>query len=148
MFTKLKSIFWVVSMLLCYPLYSLGQILLFISRRNDNEFYDSITRHPDNWINSHLILMAGIILMIPAYLAINSYFKNSKCVFLADLATFFVCISVFVLFGQYTIDLCTVDFFMLPKEKSYEVLDKIQNDSLIKSLFYDNSKIFFLLRFF
>jgi hypothetical protein len=128
MFTKLKSIFWVISILLCYPLYSVGQILLFVSKQNENEFYDRITRHPNDWINAHLILMAGIALMIPAYLAISNYLKDSKYFFFAELSTFFICISVFILLGQYTIDLCTVDLFSLPKEKSYEILDKIQND--------------------
>ena len=147
MFTKLKSIFWVISILFCYPLYSLGQILLFVSKQNEPEFYDRITMHPNEWIGAHLVLMVAITLMIPAYLGITNYLKGSKYVFYAELSTFFICISVFTLFGQYTIDLCTVDLFNLPKENSYKILDKIQNDPLIKPLFYDNSKLFFLLKF-
>ncbi|HLA57528.1 MAG TPA: hypothetical protein VK622_02145 [Puia sp.] len=148
MFRKLKSVFWVMSILLCYPLYSLGQLLLFGSKQNEPEIYLRITRHPNEWLNAHLVLMVAVTLMIPAYLGITNYFKGTKYILFAELGIFFICISVFVLFGQYTIDLCTVDLFNLPEKTSYEILDRIQNDTLIKPLFYDNSQLFILLKYF
>jgi hypothetical protein len=50
--------------------------------------------HPNGWINAHLILMTGIVLMIPAYLAITNYLKDGKYISLAHLSIFFTCLSV------------------------------------------------------
>jgi hypothetical protein len=147
MFTKLKNSFYAICLLCCYPLYSVGQIWLFQSKQQEPDLYDSITKYPNEWVNAHLFLMAAVVLVIPAYWAISQYFKGSKGSNWANLSGFFICLWSFVLFGQFTIDLCLVDVFSLPKDTAYAVLDKIQANSTTKALFYDNSKIFFLFKF-
>jgi hypothetical protein len=146
MFAKLKNSFWAISIVCCYPLYAIGQMWLFISDRQEGDFYKLITQHGNAWVNAHLILMLSLLLLIPAYLAINNYLKDSKGYYWGNLGTFFLCLAVFVLFGQFTIDLCLVDIFHLPEDKAYAVLDNIQANAIIKPLFYDNSKIFFLFK--
>lgn len=148
MFAKLKNIFLIISLLCCYPLYSVGQLWLFFSQKKEADFYENITKHTGDWVNTHLILMAAIVLMIPAYWAISRYLSDTKHGYLAALSTFFISLSTFVLFGQFTIDLCLVDIFSLPKEQAYAILDKIQGNWTIKALFYDNSQLFFLLKYF
>lgn len=146
MFTKFKNSFWAISILCCYPLYAIGQMWLFISNQQEGDFYKLITLHSHAWINAHLILMLSVLLLIPAFLGISQYVKDSKYHPWANMGTFFVCLAVFVLLGQFTIDLCLVDIFSLPEDKAYAVLDKIQANATIKPLFYDNSKIFFLFK--
>jgi hypothetical protein len=77
MFAKLKNLFWVFCILSCYPLYSIGQIWLFISNRQEEEFYDIVTKHSSDLVNAHLILMASIVLIILAYLANNHTIKDN-----------------------------------------------------------------------
>jgi hypothetical protein len=146
-FPKLKNIFWFVSLVFCYTLYSAGQIWLFISKQNEKEFYNILTKQSSDWVNAHLILMLSLLLVIPAYLGIKEYLKTSKQSNWIDLSIFFICLWSFVLFGQFTIDLCLVEIFHLPQETAYEILDKIQSNAVIKTLFYDNSKIFVLFKF-
>ena len=51
------------------------------------------------------------------------------------------------MFGQFTIDLCLVEIFKLPKDTAYLLMDKIQTNNVIEPLFYDNSKLFFLFKY-
>jgi hypothetical protein len=51
------------------------------------------------------------------------------------------------MFGQFTIDLCLVEVVKLPQDKALLLLDKIQSNSIIEPLFYDNSKLFFLFKY-
>jgi hypothetical protein len=148
MFDKLKNLFWAFCILACYPLYSIGQIWLFITDRKEEEFYNILSKHSSDWVNAHLILMLSIVLLIPAYLAINHSNKDKKNHHWFNASVFFIVLASFVLFGQFTIDLCLVELFSLPVETSYAVLDKIQANSIIKALFYDNSQLFFLFKFF
>ncbi|MBD2701340.1 hypothetical protein IC229_11875 [Spirosoma sp. BT702] len=144
---KLRNLIWIISLISCYPLYACGQLYLFISKQKEAEFYDLIKKHPNDWINAHVLLMLGVVLLIPTFIAFCYYFKNSRAYFLVQLSTVFTFISSFVLFGQFTIDLCLIGVFKMPKETAYEVLNAIQNDPLVKPLFYDNSQIFFLLKY-
>jgi hypothetical protein len=148
MFTKFKNSFIIISLLCCYPLYSVGQLWLFFSQKQEADFYENLTKHTGDWVNTHLILMAAVMLMIPAYWAVSRYLSDTKHGYLAALSTFFISLSTFVLFGQFTIDLCLVDIFSLPKEQAYAILDKIQENWVTKALFYDNSQLFFLLKYF
>jgi hypothetical protein len=142
-FNKVKTYFLVFCLLSCYPLYSFGQMWLFVTDQQIDDFYQKITKHSADWINAHLILMLAIVLMIPAFLAINRYLKSVW----SQISVFFISLSVFVLFGQFTIDLCLIEIFRLPEKQAYEVLENIQNNAVIKALFYDNSKLFFLFKF-
>jgi hypothetical protein len=146
-FTKLKNIFWFVSLLFCYTLFSVGQIWLFISKQNEKEFYNILTKQSSDWVNAHLVLMLSLLLTIPAYFGIKEFLKTSKQNYWIDLSIFFICLWAFVLFGQFTIDLCLVEIFHLQQETAYEILDKIKANSIINALFYDNSKIFTLFKF-
>jgi hypothetical protein len=147
-FTTIKRYFQAMSLLCCFTLYAIGQIWLFITDRKEEEFYDVVTKHTGNWVNAHLVLMLSLLFMIPAYDAIRNHLSGSKHLYWADLNVFFTCIWVFVLFGQFTIDLCIVEIFTLPQEQAYAMLDKLQANYIIKALFYDNSKLFFLFKIF
>ncbi len=147
MFTQIKNVFWAFCLLLCFPLYSLGQILLFIHDQNHQDFYKGIHDSSSSWVNSHLVLMIALLLMIPAYLAIGSFLKNRNYPIWFGLSFLFTILSIFVMFGQFTIDLCLVELFKLPQDQAYLLLDKIQANATIGALFFDNSKLFFLLRY-
>ena len=142
-FDNTKNYFLAFSIISCYPLYSFGQIWLYVANQRSVDFYEKITKHPTEWINAHLILMLAIVLMIPAFFAICRYLNSVW----AQLSVCFITLSSLVLFGQFTIDLCLVEIFNLPETQAYAVLDHIQNNSIIQALFYDNSKLFFLFKF-
>lgn len=147
MFIQIKNAFWAFCLLACFPLYAFGQILLFIHEHNHKDFYLGITKYSSSWINAHLVLMLSLLLMIPAYLAIGAFLKNRNYPFWFGLSFLFVILSIFVMFGQFTIDLCLVEVFKLPQDKAYLLLGKIQSNSIIEPLFYDNSKLFFLFKY-
>ncbi len=147
MIVKLKYVFWAISILLSYPLYSLGQIYLFISKQKATEFYDLLNRYPNEWIITHIILLTSLVLLVPAFIGLCSYFKNTQSYNYILLSTLFIILSIFPLFGQFTIDLCFIEIFKLPKEIAYQTLDKIQNNTIVNSLFYNNAKLFFLLKY-
>lgn len=146
-FKKTKYTFLIISLLSFYALYSFGQMWLFISKQNEPEFYNIITKHSSDWINAHLLLMLSLLLAVPAHVAIKDSLKNTKATVWMDLSIFFISLWAFVLFGQFTIDLCLVEIFSLQPEPSYEMLDKIKENTVIKALFYDNSQLFFLFKF-
>lgn len=146
--TKLKHYFWAMSLLICYPLYSIGQILLLMNMRQESEFYKQLVNHGSEWVNSHLFMMAALLFLIPAFLAINDYLKDTKASFLMQLSLFFTVLFCFVLFGQFTIDLALVPIFQhLGMEQSYSVLDQIQENYYINALFYDNSKLLGIFKY-
>ena len=147
MILKLRNVIWAISILLSYPLYSLGQIYLFISKQKQSEFYYLINKYPKEWISPHIFLIISLILLIPAFIGLCNYFKNTKSYNFIQLSTFFVILSIFPLLGQFAIDLCFIEIFKLPKEIAYQTSDKIQNNNIINSLFYNNSKLFFLLKY-
>lgn len=144
---KLRNTVWAISLLLCYPLYSLGQIYLFHSKQKEAEFYTLLNKYPDEWIQAHVILLLSQILLIPSFIALCAYFKNTKANAYIQLSTVFTILSAFALFGQFTIDLCLVDLVHLPQETAYQTLDAIQNNPVIKPLFYDNSRLFILFKY-
>ena len=84
---------------------------------------------------------------MPAFIGLCNYFKNTRSYPYIQISTIFIILSIFPLFGQFTIDLCLIEIFKLPKEIAYQTLDKIQNNFLISSLFYNNSKLFFLFKY-
>jgi hypothetical protein len=146
--TKLKHYFWAMSLLVCYPLYSIGQILLLMNDRREAEFHTQLINHTNEWVNSHLFMMLSFLFLIPAALAINAYLKESKGAFLMQLSLFFTVIFCFVLFGQFTIDLVLVPIFQhLNMEQSYSVLDQIQGNYFLKALFYDNSMLLGIFKY-
>ena len=147
MILKLKYVIWAISILLSYPLYSLGQIYLFISKQKESDFYDLLNKYPNEWITAHIFLIISLILLIPAFIGLCDYFKNTRSYIYIQVSTLFVILSIFPLFGQFTIDLCLIEIFKLPKEVAYQTLDKIQNNFLISSLFYNNSKLFVLFKY-
>lgn len=142
-FDKTKNYFLAFCIVSCYPIYSIGQIWLYSVDQRSVDFYQKITKYTTEWTNAHLLLMLAILLMIPAFSSISRYLNS----FWAQLSLFFITLSTFVLFGQFTIDLCLVEIFKLPESQAYDLLDKIQNNTLIEALFYDNSKLFFLFKY-
>jgi hypothetical protein len=147
MFTQIKNGFWAFCLLLCFPLYSLGQILLFFHDQNHPDFYLGIHKYSSSWVYPHLILMVALLLMIPAFLALGSFLKNRNYSIWFGLSFTFTMLSIFVMFGQFTIDLCLVEIFKLPQDQAYLLLDKIQTNATIEALFYDNSQLFFVLKY-
>lgn len=147
MYIKIRNAFWGFSILSCFPLYSWGQIFLFISKQKEAEFYNLINKYPGDWINAHLLLMAGLVLLLPAFNALCHYFKSNKAYPLVQLSTFFTYIYAFSLFGQFTIDLCLIGIFKSPMDDAYHVTDNIRANPTINTLFYDNSQLFFILKY-
>lgn len=147
MYIKIRNAFWAFSILSCFPLYSWGQIFLFISKQKETEFYNLINKYPRDWINAHLLLMAGLVLLLPAFNALCHYFKNSKTYPFILLSTLFTYVYAFFLFGQFSIDLCLISIFKLPMDNAYRILDNIQADPIVNALFYDNSQLFFVLKY-
>jgi hypothetical protein len=146
--TKLKHYFWAISLLLCYPLYSIGQVLLLMNMRQESKFYKQLVDHSSEWINSHLFMMLALLFLFPAFLAINDYLKDTKASVWMQLSLFFTAIFCFVLFGQFTIDLVLVPVFQhLGMEQSYSVLEQIQGNYFINALFYDNSKLLGIFKY-
>ena len=135
MILKLKNVIWAVSILLSYPLYSIGQIYLFISKQKEPDFYDLLNKYPNEWVTAHIFLLISLILLIPAFIGLCNYFKNTRSYNYILVSTLFIILSIFPLFGQFTIDLCLIEVFKLPKEAAYQILDKIQNNFLISALF-------------
>lgn len=134
-------------MLLSYPLYSLGQIYLFISKQKESDFYNLLNKYPNEWITAHIFLIISLVLLIPAFIGLCNYFKNTRSYIYIQVSTLFMIVSIFPLFGQFTIDLCLIELFKMPREVAYQALDKIQNNFLISSLFYNNAKLFFLFKY-
>ncbi|MBK8601423.1 MAG: hypothetical protein IPN80_13520 [Flavobacterium sp.] len=147
MFLQFKNAFWAFCLLACFPLYSLGQMLLFFHDQNHKDFYIGLTKYSSSWINSHLVLMLSLLLMIPAYLAIGTYLKNRNYPIWFGLSFFFLILCIFVMFGQFTIDLCLVEVAKLPEDKANLLVEKIQTNAVIEPLFYDNSKLSILFKY-
>lgn len=147
MYKQFKNAFWAIALLACFPLYSLGQVLLYLQDQNQRDFYNIITKNASSWVNSHLILMFSLLLMIPAYLGIGAYLRNRNYPIWFGISFFFLILSIFSMFGQFTIDLCLVEIFKLPRDESFFILEKIKTNKVIEALFYDNSKLFFLLKY-
>lgn len=146
-FKKAENYFYALSILLCYPLYAIGQIWLFIYDQKSDDFYLKINKFTSDWTNSHLLLLLSITLMIPAFIAINRFLNQDKINIWSKISVFFISLSVVVLFGQFTIDLCLIEIGKLPENQAYQIIDSIQSNSIIKALFYDNSQIFILFKF-
>lgn len=147
MIVKLRNCIWSISILLSYPLYSLGQIYLFTSKQKEADFYDLLNKYPNEWITAHIFLIISLLLLIPAFIGLCNYFKNTRSYNYIQVSTFFIILSIFPLLGQFALDLSFIEIFKLPKDMAYQTLDKIQNNFIISSLFYDNSRLFFLFKY-
>lgn len=147
MFIKTKNAFWAFCLLACFPLYSIGQILLLVHENSPTDLYLKMTRHSQQWTQAHLVLMLSLLMMIPAFLAIGSFLKNRRHPIWFGMSFLFTILSVFSLFGQYCVDLCMVDIFSLPKDQAMSVYQKIQSNKVTNSLFFDNSQLFSALRY-
>lgn len=147
-FSKLENYFYALTILLCYPLYSIGQLWLYIYDQKSDDFYLKINQFTSDWTNAHLLLLAAIVLMISAFIAINQFLNQDKINVWSKISVFFMTLSVLVLFGQFTIDLCLVDIFKQPENQAYQILDNIQSNPIINAIFYDNSKLFIAFKFF
>ena len=53
-----------------------------------------------------------------------------------------------MLFGQFVIDLSIPGIFQFPEHEANAVLDNIQGDPILHPLFYDNSQLFPLFKYF
>lgn len=146
-FKTAENYFYVLSILLCYPLYAIGQLWLFIYDQKSDDFYLKINKFTSEWTNSHLLLLLSITLMIPAFIAINRFLNQDKINIWSKISVFFITLSVVVLFGQFTIDLCLIEICKLPENQAYQIIDNIQSNPIINALFYDNSQIFILFKY-
>ena len=147
MILKFRNFIWSISILLSYPLYSLGQIYLFISKQKEADFYDLLNKYPNEWIMAHIFLIVSLLLLIPAFIGLCNYFKNTRSYNYIQISTFFIILSIVPLLGQFTLDLSFIEVFKLPRDAAYQTLGKIQNNFVISSLFYNNSRLFFLLKY-
>jgi len=147
MFNQFKNAFGAFCLLACFPIYSLGQILLFLHNNNHPDLYIGISKFSSTWIFAHLVLMLSLLLMVPAFLAMGSFLKNRNYPIWFGLSFFFLMLYIFGMFGQYTIDLCLVELFKLPQDKAYLLMEKIQTNNIIEPLFFDSSRIFFLFKY-
>jgi hypothetical protein len=56
-------------------------------------------------------------------------------------------LSIFAQFGQFSVDLCLVELFELPKDQAISVFERLRSNTIVEGLFYDNSRIFPFLRY-
>lgn len=141
---KIKKYFGATSLVFSYLLFSVGQFWLFFTKSKESGLYERINNYGNEWINSHLVLLIGVLLIVPATLAINSYLTEKRGKFLTELGTVFVFLGVFSLVGQYVIDFLLVEVFTLEKAAAYSMLDKIQANQLIQFLFYGLAGAWFI----
>lgn len=147
MYTKCKNGFWAFCLLVSFPLYAIGQIMLLAYDQTQRDFYLRLTKDSSGWVAAHLIVMLSLIMMIPAFIAIGAFLKNRKHPIWFGLSFFFTILFLFVMFGQYTIDLCLVEVFKLPRDQAHFVLERIQSNPVVEALFFDNSRLFHVLRY-
>jgi hypothetical protein len=147
-FKIVEHYFFAASIMLCYPFYAIGQLWLFIYDQKSADFYIKINKFTSDWTNSHLLLLLSIVLMIPAFMAIDRFLNQNRINIWSKASVFLISLAVFVLFGQFVIDLCLVEIFKLPKDQAYSLLENIKSNYIINALFYDNSQIFILFKFF
>lgn len=139
-----KKYFWVASLIFGYLLFSVGQFWLFFTKSKESGLYERINNYGNDWVNSHLVLLLGVLLIIPATLAINFHLTGKRGKFLTEIGTFFVFLGVFSLVGQFVIDFLLVEIFTLEKTTAYSILEKIQANQLISFLFYSLAGAWFI----
>ena len=102
--SKIIKLLWAACLPGSFILAGAGILWLYTFRVTEGGFYERLVALESTWINSHILLLAGTILMIPAALGIWRVVGRSKGAWLADIGLVIVMIFSFFLAGQYAID--------------------------------------------
>lgn len=141
MFRPIKCSSRTLTLLIAYPLFAAGQLWLYSSHVQMPALRDRLTIGSADWVNAHLILIVSLLLIIKAYLAISDYLRPTKGGWMASLAVFLTAISVFVLLGQYIIDVVMVEVFRLPTDMAEQTMARIQGNKVLSALFTGESSL-------
>lgn len=146
MFHPIKCSSRTLTLLIAYPFFAAGQLWLYFSKVSMPELSDRLTIGSSDWVNAHLLLIISLLLIIKAYLAISDYLRPTKGGWMASLAVFLTAITVFVLLGQYIIDLVFVEVFRLPKDLAQQTMERIQANPVLSALFTGDSSLLNIFR--
>lgn len=121
----------------CYALIAVGQWWLYSIKLRTEGLFERVTQNTLEWTGSHLVLLAGALLIIPATRALKSYLKD-KNRFLIYAATVLTVVGAVALIGQFIIDFYLISLFSdQSSTAAYAALDQIQSNSLIRFFCYD-----------
>jgi hypothetical protein len=137
MFQPIKCTSRSLTLLLCYPILVVGQYWLQQGHEEMPLLYDRLTVGAREWIYAHLLLTVAMLLLFKAYLAISDYLRPTRGGWMASFAVFLTAISVFVMIGQYAIDLALVEIFKLPRELAVQTLEGIRANAVIRFLYLE-----------
>jgi hypothetical protein len=135
MFKPIKCSSRTLTLLLGYPAFAIGQYWLFSLSKSYPELYDRLTLGGGDWIKAHLLLTVSLLLLFKGYLAISDYLRPTKGGWMASLSVFLTAVSVFVMLGQYAINLVLVEVFKMPRQMAEQTLANIQSNPVIHFLY-------------
>jgi hypothetical protein len=135
MFQPIKYSSRSLTLLVCYPVFAIGQLWLYRSAQQMPDLNDRLTIGAADWVNAHLLLIVSLALIIKAYLAISDYLRPTRGGWMASLAVFLTAVSIFTLLGRYTVDLVMVEVFRLPQDLAQQTLERIEGNAVISALF-------------
>ncbi len=135
MFKPIKCSSRTLTLLLGYPAFAIGQYWLFSLGQSYPQLYDRLTLGGGDWIKAHLLLTVSLLLLFKGYLAISDYLRPTKGGWMASLSVFLTAVSVFVMLGQYAINLVLVEVFKMPREMAEQTLTNIQSNPVIHFLY-------------
>ena len=137
MFKSIKCSSRTLTLLLCYPMLAIGQYWLIRGNELFPSLYDRLTLGARDWAGAHLVLTVSMLLLFKGYLAISDYVRPTRAAWMASYSVFLTAITVFVLIGQYAIDLALVEVFKLPREMAVQTLLNIRSNSLVRFLYLE-----------
>lgn len=122
---------------ICYALITLGQLWLYSLNLKTDGFHERVTLYSNEWIGSHVVLLLGAMLIVPATLVLKDYSKTASKN-LVYTATVLTILGAVALMGQYIVDFYLIVLFKGQTSKSaYAALDLIQTNAFIKFVCYD-----------
>lgn len=135
MFKPIKCSSRTLTLLLGYPAFAMGQYWLFSMSQDYPQLYERLTLGSGDWVKAHLLLTVSLLLLFKGYLAISDYLRPTKGGWMASLSVFLTAVSVFVMLGQYAINLVLVEVFKMPRAMAEQTLANIQANPVIQFLY-------------
>jgi hypothetical protein len=137
MFRPIKCTSRTLTLLLCYPVLVLGQYWLTSAHQEYPVLYDKLTLGSRDWVYGHLVLTVAMLLLFKAYLAISDYLRPTRGAWMASFSVFTTAIFVFVMIGQYAINLALADIYRMPPAMAEQTLQHIRANPVIRFLYME-----------
>ncbi len=131
--SKILSLAEVACLSLSYLLIASGQVWLYFIKLKYPDFFERLRHDPTGWIQSHLLLMAGAILLIPATYALFKISSKSK---LVQAGTVLNIAGISMVIGQYAIDFAFIPVLRMAQNPQ-QVYDGVFSFKILKLMFYD-----------